>query len=84
MKENLLVCKIYFYDTDSNTAKKIVGMIDKNQLFSPLNNFIEVKNYKNKTISKNDVEKIFVYEKQTELVITKKSLEVNTPLKITG
>lgn len=84
MKNSTLICKICFFDSEYGTTKKIIGMVDKNQLFSPLNNFIEVKNYRNKTISKNDVEKVVVYEKQIDLVIAKNSLEVNTPLKIEG
>ena len=84
MKNTTLICKICFFDSEHSTPKKIIGMVDKNQLFSPLNNFIEVKNYGNKIISKYDVERVIVYEKQKELVISKKSLEVNTPLKIEG
>ena len=83
LKENL-ICKIYFFDAEWNATKKIIGVVDKKQLFSPLNSFIEVKNYGNKTISKNDVERVIVYEKQSELVIAKNSLEVNRPLKIEG
>ena len=84
MKNSTLICKIYFFDSGYGTTKKIIGMVDKNQLFSPLNNFIEVKNYVNKIISKHDVERVIVYEKQKELVIAKNSLEVNTSLKIEG
>lgn len=80
-KENIL-CKIYFFDVGWNVTKKIIGVVDKKQLFSPLNRFIEVKNYGNKTISKNDVERVIVYEKQSELVIAKGNLEVNKSLKI--
>ncbi len=79
-----LICKIYFFDTEWNATKKIIGVVNKKQLFSPLNSFIEVKNYGNKTISKNDVERVIVYEEQSELVIAKNSLEVNRPLKIEG
>lgn len=81
LKDNL-ICKIYFFDADWNATKKIIGVVDKTQLFSPLNSFIEVKNYANKTISKSDVERVIVYEKQSEIVIAKDSLEVNTALKI--
>ena len=83
LKENL-ICKIYFFDAEWNATKKIIGVVDKKQLFSPLNSFIEVKNYGNKTISKNDVERVIVYEKLSEIVIAKDSLEVNKPLKIEG
>ena len=79
-----LICKIYFFDAEWNATKKIIGVVNKKQLFSPLNSFIEVKNYGNKTISKNDVERVIVYEEQSELVIAKNSLEVNRPLKIEG
>jgi len=83
LKDNL-ICKIYFFDAEWNATKKIIGVVDKKQLFSPLNSFIEVKNYGNKTISKDDVERVIVYEKQSEIVIAKDSLEVNKPLKIEG
>lgn len=84
MKKENLICKIYFFDTEGKATKKIIGVVDRRQLFSPLNSFIEVKNYGNKTISKNDVERVIVYEKQSEFVIAKNSLEVNRPLKIEG
>ncbi len=83
LKDNL-ICKIYFFDAEWNATKKIIGVVDKKQLFSPLNSFIEVKNYGNKTISKHDVERVIVYEKQSEIVIAKGTLEVNKPLKIEG
>ena len=82
MNNNSLICKISFFDSEFNTVKKIIGVVDKKQLFSMETIFIEVKNYENKIISKHDVEGILVYEKQMELVITKNSLEVNTPLKM--
>ncbi len=82
MKKDILFCKIYFFDAEWKTTKSIIGVVDKQQLFSPLNNFIEVQNYGNKTISKNDVERVIVYEKQSEIVIAKGTLEVNTALKI--
>ena len=36
----------------------------------------------NQRYTKNDVERVIVYEKQDEIVIAKDSLEVNKPLKI--
>ena len=84
MNKDTLICKISFFDSEFNCVKKIIGVVNKKQLFSMANNFIEVKNYGNKIISKHDVERVIVYEKQRELVIAKKSLEVNTPLKIEG
>lgn len=82
MNKNNLICKIYFFDTEWRTPKKIMGVVDKEQLFSPLNTFIEVKNYGNKTISKIDIERVIVYQKQSELVIAKNTLKVAKPLKI--
>ena len=84
MNNNSLICKISFFDSEFNAVKKIIGVVDKKQLFSITNNFIEVKNYGNKTISKHDVERVIVYEKQRELVIAKNTLEVNSLLKIEG
>jgi hypothetical protein len=84
MNKDSLICKIYFYDAGYKATRKIIGVVNKKQLFSSLNSFIEVRNYGNKIISKHDVERVIVYEKQAELVIAKNSLEVNTPLKIEG
>lgn len=84
MNKDSLICKIYFYDAEYKATKKIIGVVNKKQLFSSLNSFIEVRNYGNKIISKHDVERVIVYEKQAELVIAKNNLEVNTPLKIEG
>ena len=84
MKQDHLICKIYFFDVEWNKTKKIIGVVDKEQLFSPLKNFIELKNYGNKTISKNDVKKVIIYEKQPKNVIAKQNFKVNTPTKIEG
>lgn len=84
MNKEKIVCKIYFYDTERNRTETIMGIVNKSQLFSQMNNFIEVMNYTSKTISKNDVERVIVYEKYKEFVITKKSLEVNNPLRMEG
>lgn len=84
MTKDTLICKVYFFDTECNSITKIIGIVDRQQLFSPLNRFIEIRNYGNKTIAKNDIEKIIVYQKKNELVIAKSTLEVNTPLKIEG
>ena len=82
MRKKNLYCEIYFFDSEWNTTKKIIGEVDKQQLFSPVNSFIEVQNYENKTISKHDVKHIIVFEMKNEIVIAKDSLEVNTALKI--
>ncbi|MFW9939401.1 MAG: hypothetical protein ACFFFT_00075 [Candidatus Thorarchaeota archaeon] len=82
MRKKTLYCEIYFYDHEWHTTKKIIGEIDTQQLFSTLNSFIEVKNYESKIISKHDVERIIIYEKQNEIAIAKETLEVNTTLKI--
>jgi len=82
MNKNNLICKIYFFDAEWKKPKKIIGVVDKEQLFSPLNNFIELKNYGNKTILKIDVERVIVYQKQSELAIAKNTLEVTKPLKV--
>ncbi|MFX1344109.1 MAG: hypothetical protein ACFFBC_00305 [Promethearchaeota archaeon] len=84
MRKKTLYCEIYFYDHGWHTTKKIIGEVDRLQLFSPLNSFIEVKNYENKIISKRDVKHVIVFEMQNEIVIAKNSLEVNKPLKIEG
>jgi hypothetical protein len=82
MNKYNLICKIYFFEAEWKTPKKIIGVVDKVQLFSPLNRFIELKNYGNKTISKIDIERIIVYQKQGEQIITKNTLKVTKPLKL--
>jgi hypothetical protein len=82
MDKNNLICKIYFFDADWKIPKKIIGVVDKIQLFSPLNTSIELKNYGNKIISKIDIERIIVYQKQDELIITKNTLKVAKQLKV--
>ncbi|MFX1375196.1 MAG: hypothetical protein ACFFA0_05235 [Promethearchaeota archaeon] len=84
MRQDHLICKIYFFDVEWNKTKKIIGVVERKQLFSPLNKFIELKNYGNKTISKNDVKKVFIYEKQPKMVIVKQDFKVNTPTQIEG
>jgi len=82
MRIKIVYCEIYFFDHEWQTTRKIIGEVDTQQLFSPLNSFIEVKNYENKTISKYDVERLIIYEKKSEIAIAKETLEVNTTLKI--
>ena len=84
MSNQKIVCKIYFVDTGTSTIKQIIGQVDKAQLFSALNYFIEVKNCKHTTICKNDIKEIVIYEEQKRIIIGKKNLEVNYPLQVEG
>ena len=84
MRDDYLLCKIYFFDTEWKKSKKIFGVVDKNQFFSPLKDFIELKNYGNKIISKKDLEKVVFYEKQREIYITENTLDVKDKTKIEG
>ncbi|MFX1478494.1 MAG: hypothetical protein ACFFCI_10200 [Promethearchaeota archaeon] len=79
-----LLCKIVFVEPGWNTPLKIIGVVDKAQLFSPVNTFIEVENYRNKVISKGDIEEIVVYKEHKRIVLVKPSFEVSTSLKIEG
>ena len=62
------------------TAQWILGVVDKEQLFSPINSFIEVKNYGNKVIGKEDIETIKIYREYESVVIDKNSLTINRPV----
>lgn len=84
MKQDNLICKIYFFDEKLKKTIKIIGIVNKNQLSSSLNNFIELKNYGNKIISKNHLEKIIMCEKQNEIVVARHDFEVNNQTKIEG
>ncbi|MFX1479335.1 MAG: hypothetical protein ACFFCI_14470 [Promethearchaeota archaeon] len=83
MNEKLL-CKIVFVEAGWSTPLKIIGVVDKTQLYSPVNAFIEVKNYRNKVISKGDIEEIVVYKEHKRIVLAKPTFEVSTSLKIEG
>ena len=84
MKDDNLICKIYFFEPEWKKTKKVIAVVDKNQLFSPLEEFIELKNYGNKSISKNDLEKVIMFEKKCEIAINKNTLEVKDQMKIEG
>ena len=84
MRKDNLICKIFFFDKKWEITKRIIGVVDINQLFSPLDEFIELKNYGNKTISKKDLVKIFIYEEQREIGTNNLSLELNNQTKIEG
>jgi len=79
-----MICKIFFFDEELKKTIRILGIINRNQLFSPLDNFIELKNYGNKTISKKHLEKVIVYEEQQEIFVGRHALEVKNQTKIEG
>ena len=80
MLENDLVCKILFRSSGPQTNLWILGVVNKEQLFSPLNSFIEVKNYGNKVIGKEDIVEIIIYKEQESIVVDKNSLSINRPV----
>lgn len=84
MPKQKVVCKIYFLDTNTSTIKQIIGQVDKAQLFSSLNYFIEVENDTNRTLCKHDIKEIVIYEEQKRIAIAKTNLEVNYPLEVEG
>lgn len=81
VNENL-ICKIYFFDEGLKKTIRILGIINRNQLFSSLDNYIELKNYGNKAISKSNLEKVIVYENQQEIFVDRQVLEVKNQIKI--
>ena len=66
-----------------NVVRWILGVVDREQLFSPVNSFIEVKNYGNKVIGKEDIMEIKIYKEHESVVIDKISLAVNRPVSMT-
>ena len=84
MKKDKLICKIYFFDEELKKTIKVIGVVNKKQLSSSFDNFIELKNYGNKTISKNNLEKVIVYEKQHEIIMNRYDIEVDNRTKIEG
>ena len=84
MKKDKLICKIYFFDEELKKTIKVIGVVNKKQLSSSFDNFIELKNYGNKTISKNNLEKVIVYEKQHEIIMSRYDIEVDNRTEIEG
>ena len=80
MLENDLICKILFRSVEMGMTRWIYGVVDKEQLFSSVNSFIEVKNYGNKVISKLDIERIIIYKEYESTVIDKNSLAIIRPV----
>ena len=58
MLEDDLICRIWFQEDDMQTAQWIIGLVDYNQIVSPFNGYIELKNYFDKTIGKRDIKDI--------------------------
>ena len=63
-----------------NVVRWILGVVDREQLFSPVNSFIEVKNYGNKVIGKEDIMEIKIYKEHESVVIDKTNLSVHRPI----
>ena len=80
MLENDLICRILFRSASMGTPQWILCVVDKEQLFSPSNSFIKVKNYGNKVIGKADIETIKIYREHESVVIDKNSLTINRPV----
>ncbi len=80
MLENDLICKVLFQTAEIRTPQWVLGIVDKEQLFSPINSFIEVKNYGNKVISKENIEEIIIYKEYENVVIDKNNLAINRPV----
>jgi hypothetical protein len=84
MNDDNLICKIYFFDPEWKRSRKILGVVQKNQLFSPVNRFIELKNYGNKMILKKHLEEVILYENEREVNITENTLYVRDKTIIEG
>lgn len=76
MMEKELLCKILFQDSIMKTPLWIVGIVNREQLFSTFNSFIEIRNYGNEVIGKEDIEHFIIYKGPEEIVITKTTLAV--------
>jgi hypothetical protein len=84
MKKDNLICKIYFFDEELKKTIKVIGVVNKKQLFSSFENFIELKNYGNKAILKKDLEKVIECEKKREIGAVRHDLGVKDRIKIEG
>ncbi len=80
MLENDLICKILFRSVEMGMTRWIYGVVDKEQLFSSVNSFIEVKNYGNKVIAKTDIERLVICKEYESVVIDKNSLAIIRPM----
>ena len=77
-----MICKILFQEAEMRTAQWIIGVIDENQLCSPINGLIEVKNYYNKTIGKVDIKDIIPLKEDESVVIDRIGLAINRSVSI--
>jgi len=82
MLENDVVCNVLFRSVEMLTTQCILGIVDKTQLFSQVNSFIEVKNLCNRVIAKKDIVDIKIYKEYDSMVIDKSSLKINRPISI--
>ncbi|KKN13019.1 hypothetical protein LCGC14_1010640 [marine sediment metagenome] len=78
-KANIYV-KIYYTEPDSG-PKKIVAEVNKNQLYSIKNNWVDVINYNHKAINKYDITRIKPLEEDGEINLSIIRTEIYTPLK---
>ena len=62
MEKKELILKIIFVDPGTKLELQIIGVVEEEQLVSPINGFILVKNYFNKTISKDNIVDIIPFE----------------------
>jgi len=70
------ICRIVFYDHDSNLLKKAYGIVKASQLYCHECDWIEVENLTDAIIAKSDIEEITVFKKERTFSIDKNSLSV--------
>ncbi|KKN15331.1 hypothetical protein LCGC14_0987110 [marine sediment metagenome] len=80
MSKANIYLKIYYTEPDSE-PKKILAEVNKNQLYSLKNYWVDVINYNHKAINKYDITKIKPLEEDGEITLSQIRTEIYLPLK---
>lgn len=70
------VCRIVFYDHNSNSQKKVYGIVKASQLYCHECDWIELENLTDAIVAKSDIEEITVFKKDRTFSNDKTSLSV--------
>ena len=70
------ICRIVFYDHDSDSQKKVYGIVRASQLYCYECDWLAVENLTDAIIAKSDIKEITVFKKDRTFSIDKASLSV--------
>ncbi len=84
MQVDEIICRIFYNDGNNSIQRHIIAIIDKRKLFSPEINFIEIKNYGNKELCKENIRKMVIYENFNRVILNNDSLKTSSSIKMEG